>query len=51
MGGLRVVIQGERVRIVIRSERFTFFFPLATCAQLSLLLSLLIWIAGRWGNR
>ena len=29
--------------IVVRGERFTFYFPLATCVLLSLLLSLLVW--------
>jgi hypothetical protein len=36
--------------IVLRGERFTFYFPMATCALLSLLVSLLVWIAWRWGK-
>lgn len=36
--------------IVVRGERFTFYFPLATCVLLSLVLSLLAWLAGRWWN-
>lgn len=30
--------------IVIRKDRFTFYFPLATCILLSLLLTFLFWI-------
>jgi hypothetical protein len=33
--------------IVVRGERFTFYFPLATCVLLSLLLSLLVWLVKR----
>lgn len=33
--------------IVVRGERFTFYFPLATCVLLSLLLSLLVWVVRR----
>jgi hypothetical protein len=33
--------------IVVRGERFTFYFPLATCILLSLLLSLLVWLVKR----
>jgi hypothetical protein len=33
--------------IVLRGERFTFYFPLATCVLLSLLLSLLVWLMRR----
>jgi hypothetical protein len=33
--------------IVVRGERFTFYFPLATCVLLSLLLSLLGWLVKR----
>jgi hypothetical protein len=33
--------------IVLRGERFTFYFPLATCVLLSLLLSLLVWLVKR----
>lgn len=37
--------------IVVRGERSTFYFPLATCLVLSVLLSLLAWIAQRVGGR
>ena len=33
--------------IVFRGEQFTFYFPLATCVLLSLLLSLLVWLVRR----
>jgi hypothetical protein len=33
--------------IVVRGERFTFYFPLATYVLLSLLLSLLVWLVRR----
>lgn len=33
--------------IVIRGERSTFYFPLATCLVLSILLSLLVWFIQR----
>ena len=33
--------------IVVRGERFTLYFPLATCLLLSLLLSLLVWLIRR----
>jgi len=34
--------------IVIRRENFTFYFPVATCLLLSVVLSLLFWL---WGRR
>ena len=34
--------------IVIQRERFTFYFPLASCLLASLLLSLLLWLVGRF---
>ena len=34
--------------IMIRRDSFSFYFPLATCLLLSLLLSLLLWVAGRF---
>ena len=36
--------------IVLRGERSIFYFPLATCLVLSLLLSLVVWLVSRWGN-
>jgi hypothetical protein len=33
--------------IVIQKNRFTFYFPLATCILLSLLLTLIFWILRR----
>lgn len=33
--------------IVIKKDRFTFYFPLATCLLLSLLLTFLFWILRR----
>jgi DUF2905 family protein len=33
--------------IVIRGERSTFYFPLATCIVLSVLLSLILWFVQR----
>jgi len=33
--------------IVIKKDRFTFYFPLATCILLSLLLTLILWILRR----
>lgn len=33
--------------IVVRGERITFYFPLATCVLLSLLLSLFVWLVKR----
>lgn len=34
--------------IYIKRENFSFYFPLATCALLSLILSLLMWFLGGW---
>ena len=34
--------------ILVRGEKFTFYFPLATCALISLLLTLLLWLARWW---
>jgi hypothetical protein len=55
VGGLWML--GERVGlgrlpgdIVVRGERSTFYFPLATCVVLSVLLSLLLWFVQRWGR-
>ena len=36
--------------VVIRGERFTFYFPLATCIVLSVVLSLLAWFVQRVGR-
>ena len=36
--------------IAIRGERFTFYFPLATCLLISVLLNLLLWIVQRVGQ-
>jgi hypothetical protein len=36
--------------IVVRGERFTFYFPLMTCLLLSALLSLALWLLGRWSQ-
>ena len=36
--------------IVIRGERSTFYFPLATCVVLSVVLSLLAWFVQRVGS-
>jgi hypothetical protein len=36
--------------IVVRGERSTFYFPLATCLLLSVLLSLLLWLVQRGGQ-
>jgi hypothetical protein len=33
--------------IVVRGERFTFYFPLTTSVLVSLLLSLLVWLVRR----
>jgi hypothetical protein len=48
---------GERVGlgrlpgdIVVQGERTTFYFPLATCLVLSILLSLVLWIIQRGGR-
>ncbi len=47
-------LQGEQVGlgrlpgdIVVRRERYTFYFPLATCLLLSILLSLFLWLIQR----
>ena len=34
--------------ILIQRERFTFYFPLASCLFASLLLTFLFWLAGRF---
>ena len=34
--------------IIIQRERFSFYFPLASCLLASVLLSLLFWIVGRF---
>ena len=34
--------------ILIRRERFAFYFPLTSCLLASVLLSLLLWLAGRF---
>ena len=34
--------------IVIHRERFSFYFPVASCLVASLLLSLLLWLVGRF---
>ena len=34
--------------ILIRREHFSFYFPLASCLLASLLLSLLLWLVGRF---
>ena len=34
--------------IFIRGERFTFYFPLVSCLLASLVLSLLLWVVGRF---
>lgn len=34
--------------IVIRREGFTFYFPLTTMVLVSAMVSLLLWISGRW---
>ena len=36
--------------IVVRGERSTFYFPLATCLLLSVLLSLVMWLVQRVGR-
>ena len=33
--------------IIIQKKNFTFYFPLATCIIISLILTLLFWIFGR----
>ena len=37
--------------IYIKRENFTFYFPLASCLLLSLILSLLMWLLGGWFRR
>ena len=34
--------------ILIRREQFSFYFPLASCLVASLILSLLLWLVGRF---
>ena len=34
--------------ILIRRERFSFYFPLASCLLASLILSLVLWLVGRF---
>lgn len=34
--------------ILIQRERFSFYFPLASCLLASLLLSVLLWVIGRF---
>jgi hypothetical protein len=36
--------------IVVRGERSTFYFPLATCLVLSVVFSLVLWFVQRWGR-
>ena len=36
--------------IVVRGERTTFYFPLATCLVLSVVLSLVLWLMERGGR-
>jgi hypothetical protein len=36
--------------IVVRGERFMFYFPLATCLVLSVVLNLVIWLVQRWAR-
>lgn len=36
--------------IVVRGERSTFYFPLATCVVLSVVLSLVMWLIQRVGR-
>jgi hypothetical protein len=63
LGGIVLVVGGvlwllgERVGlgrlpgdIVVRGERTTFYFPLATCLVLSVLLSLFMWMFQRWAR-
>jgi uncharacterized membrane protein YidH (DUF202 family) len=37
--------------ILIRKGNFTFYFPLATCILISLILTLFLWILGHGGKR
>lgn len=63
LGGIVLVVVGvlwmlgERVGlgrlpgdIVVRGERTTFYFPLATCLVLSVVLSLFLWLIERAGK-
>lgn len=34
--------------ILIQRERFTFYFPLASCVLASVILSVALWLIGRW---
>ena len=34
--------------IIIQRERFSFYFPLASCLLASVLLSILLWLVGRF---
>ena len=34
--------------IVYRGKRTTFYFPLATSVLISVVLSILLWVVGRW---
>lgn len=34
--------------ILIQRERFTFYFPLASCVLASVVLSVALWLIGRW---
>ena len=34
--------------VIIQRERFSFYFPLASCLLASLLLTVLLWIVGRF---
>ena len=34
--------------MLIQREHSTFYFPITTCLVVSLVLSLLLWIGGRW---
>jgi hypothetical protein len=55
VGGLWLL--GERLGlgrlpgdIVVRGERSTFYFPLATCVLVSVILSLCLWFVQRWAR-
>jgi len=37
--------------ILIRKGNFTFYFPLATCILISLILTIFLWILGHGGRR
>ena len=63
LGGIALVVVGvlwllgEKVGlgrlpgdIVVRGERTTFYFPLATCLVLSVVLSLVLWLIERGGR-